>query len=272
MPRPKGSKNQKAESKSTETQASTDNTVFILNNKYEFVARMGQDTVDTWLNEEETKGKYAGNVLLVLSKVKEVVVAEQSKALRAAQALLMGGWKKEDICALLGLNASDLPDAEKMEVAELPTNWMEENRVTVLRKYANLVLPTEDTSAWSKDACKAAIQKTTQTQVAMPDTTVSTSAEEYETVVAATDTPTPEAPAEDLPWSEDEEAPTVPSNIPIEALTPPPLSPNIFIPPPLVPPPAGPAPLAPQAPRPLAPPPIGAPRPAPIVPSPFKSR
>ena len=273
MPRPKGSKNNKSTKATvtvpttTETQSAT-STAFVLDNKYAFVARMGADVLDKWLNEDETKSKYAGKVLILLSQIKEVVVEEPSQAMKAAHDLLMKGWKKEDICKLLGI--TNIPDTNPDEITEVPVNWMEENRVTILRKYAAIAVG-EDTSAWSKDACKAAIGKTTS-----PKTEGSMSASAAVAVPATQNQP----PA--LPWDDETTVDAAPEpiiesqlEVPIipAALTPPPLPmpTGPIAPPPLAPPPANPLATNPIGAPPIAPPPRQTNRgAAPPIPSPFR--
>lgn len=286
MPRPKGSKNSKTVAvvedipiATTETKGVA-GTAFVLDNKYTFVARMGADMLDTWLNEAETKSKYAGKVLILLSQIKEVMVEEPSQAVQAARDLLMKGWKKEEVCKLLGLKSSDISDTEPEDIKEVPVNWMDENRVTVLRKYAAIAVG-EDTSAWSKDACKAAIGKAMKPvapviKVAeIPSSTAGVS-------VPATEPRASSALPDTLPWEDETIVDAAPEpiiesqiEVPIipAALTPPPLPvpTGPIAPPALAPPPANPLAANPIGAPPIAPPPRQVNRGvAPPIPSPFR--
>lgn len=254
--------------------------VHLVTEKLELIVTAPLNEVLSFVKQDDIKTRFGGKKLLVLEPISEIIVEEPDKALLAAQDLLKKGWSKEDVCKVLGLK--DVPEMKVAETKEqIPSDWMDEDRVTVLRQYVKILLPDEDVSKWNKDACKATLNKMLTVPQApkvelaeIPtDTATATLPEPQAPVVE----PAKEAVPEEVPWDEEEntvsEEATAQEEQP-QSFTPPPLPPdmpvvNPLAPPPMVPPPVSPInpaapPIAPASPKTnWAPPPI---------PSPFRKK
>jgi len=255
--------------KKKEATADTSKTVYLMDHECVLITTLSLAEATTFVKQDDIRTKFGGQSLWVFEKIAELQVEEPNKAFKAAQDLLKQGWSKEEVCKLLSLK--EIPDpVEAKEIAEIPTNWMEENRITLLRSYVKVLMPGEDVSKWNKDACKATLNK------------VLSAPSPVEEVKAPAEEVKPEAKVEEpAPWEEDKaaeqeikEEAKAQEEQPM-AFVPPPLPPDMPIqasplaPPPMVPPPATPIspmqpPIVPQSPRGnWAPPPI---------PSPFRSK
>jgi len=206
---------------------------------------------ETLLDTDEYKNKFGGSTVTLVPMGIEYKIGEPNRAYKAAQDLLKQGWSKEEVCKLLSIK--DLPEASTKEEApkEIPADWLDENRLTVLRGYVKMLLPDEDVSKWNKDACRATINKMLTKEV----------------IAEVAETPWEEDKAAEQEIKEEakaqEEQPM--------AFVPPPLPPGMPVQAsPLAPPPMVPQPTTIQPP--IAPPPAKNNWAPPPIPSPFRSK